>query len=171
MLGEMMIDFTQIKTGEDFELLCEDLLRAMGYTIEASVSRGPDLGRDIIVSKTVIDEMGFTESYRYLIECKHYARSGKSVQEADIGSPIARMSTHSCNRYILVTSTVPSEKVRAQLATIHNTVPAYKATVWAKNDLARFLEQHPDVWERHVSLTLITGTPVRLLASEVETWL
>lgn len=50
-------------------------------------------------------------------------------------------------------------------------MPGYKATVWARHDLARFLEQHPDVWERHVSLTLITGTSVRLLASEVETWL
>lgn len=166
-----MIDFTQIKTGEDFELLCEDLLQAMGYIIEASVSRGPDLGRDIIASRTVTDEMGFSESYRYLIECKHHAKSGKSVTEEHIGSPVARMGTHNCNRYILVTSTVPSEKVRAQLAAIHNTVPTYKATVWAKNDLARFLEQHPDVWQRHVSLTLITGTPVRLLASEVETWL
>jgi len=78
-----MFDFKRIESGEDFELLCEDLLQAMGYTVEASVSRGPDLGRDIIVSKTVTDEMGFTESYRYLIECKHYARSGKSVQEAD----------------------------------------------------------------------------------------
>jgi hypothetical protein len=51
---------------------------------------------------------------------------------------------------------------------IPNTVPGYKVTVWAKNDLVRFLEQHPDVWERHVSLMLITGTPVRLLASETE---
>ena len=29
-----MIDLTQIKTGEDFELLCEDLLQAMGFAIE-----------------------------------------------------------------------------------------------------------------------------------------
>lgn len=166
-----MIDFTQIKTGEDFELLCEDLLRAMGYAVEASVSRGPDLGRDIIVSKMVTDEMGFTENYRYLIECKHYAKSGKSVRESDIGNPIARMGTHSCNRYILITSTVPSEKVRAQLAAVHNTVPGYKATSWAKNDLVRFLELHPDVWERHVGMTLVSGTPVQLLTSEVETWL
>ena len=166
-----MFDFKQIESGEDFELLCEDLLQAMDYTVEASVSRGPDLGRDIIVSKTVTDEMGFTESYRYLIECKHYARGGKSVREADIGSPIARMGTHNCNRYILITSTVPSEKVRVQLAAIPNAVPHYKATVWDKNHLVRFLEQHPDVWERHVSLTLITGTPIRLLTSEVRTWL
>jgi hypothetical protein len=165
-----MIDFKQIKTGEDFELLCEDLLREMGYTIEASVSRGPDMGRDIIASKTVLDEMGFTEDYRYLVECKHYAKSGKSVQEADIGSPVARMSTHNCNRYILITSTIPSEKVRVQLKAVSNAVPDYKATAWARNHLTRFLEQHPDVWERHVSLELVTGTPAHLLASEVETW-
>ena len=29
----MHIDFTQIESGEDFELLCEDLLQAMGFTV------------------------------------------------------------------------------------------------------------------------------------------
>lgn len=166
-----MIDFSQISTGENFELLCEDLLQAMGYTLESTVSRGPDLGRDIIVSKRVRDEMNFDDDYRYLIECKHYAKSGRSVQEVDIGNPIARMGTHNCNRYILITSTVPSEKVRRQLESICNIVPSYKATVWAKNLLVRFLEQHPEIWQRHVSLALITGTPVRTLAGEVERWL
>ena len=109
----MPIDFTQIEP-EAFELLCEDLLQAMGFSIEAKVARGPDLGRDIIAAQTVTDRAGFSETHRYLVECKHYAKSEKSVQEADIGSPIARMGTHHCDRYILVTSTVPSEKMRAQ---------------------------------------------------------
>ena len=42
----MPIDFTQIDP-EEFELLCEDLLRALGFSIEAQVARGPDLGKDI----------------------------------------------------------------------------------------------------------------------------
>jgi len=109
----MPIDFTRIDT-EEFELLCEDLLQAMGFSIEAKVARGPDLGKDIIAAQTVADQAGFAETHRYLVECKHYAKSEKSVQEADIGSPVARMGTHRCDRYILVTSTVPSEKVRAQ---------------------------------------------------------
>lgn len=34
----MPIDFTQIESGEKFELLCEDLLQAMGFTIEAKIA-------------------------------------------------------------------------------------------------------------------------------------
>ena len=145
----MPIDFTQIESGEDFELLCEDLLRAMGFTIEAQVARGPDLGKDIIATRTATDLAGFSETHRYLIECKHYAKSGSSVREADIGSPIARMGTHNCDRYILATSTVPSEKVRVQLASIPNAVPGYRATTWSKGDLARLLDEHPDVRDRY----------------------
>ena len=52
----MPIDFTQIETGEDFELLCEALLRAMGFTIVQKVARGPDQGKDIVASKLVTDE-------------------------------------------------------------------------------------------------------------------
>jgi len=121
----------------------------MGFSIEAQVARGPDLGKDIIALQTVTDRAGFSETHRYLVECKHYAKSGKSVLERDIGSSIARMGTHSCDRYILVTSTVPSEKVRNQLASIPNTVSHYRATTWSKGDLARLLDEHPAVRERY----------------------
>jgi len=164
----MPIDFTQIESGEDFELLCEDLLRAMGFAIEAKVARGPDLGKDIITTQTVTDRAGFSETHRYLIECKHHAKGGKSVREEDIGSPIARMGTHNCDRYILVTSTVPSEKVRAQLAGIPNTVPHYRATVWHEGDLTRLLDQYPDVRERYFPSKPELPTPAGTLAETVE---
>jgi formylglycine-generating enzyme required for sulfatase activity len=163
----MPVDFTRIKTGEEFELLCEDLLQAMGFSIEAKVARGPDLGKDIIAAQTVTDRAGFAETHRYLIECKHYAKGGKSVQESDIGSPVARMGTHNCDRYILVTSTVPSEKVRAQLAGIPNAVSHYRATTWSKGDLARLLDQHPDVRERYFPSEAMP-TPAGSLAETVE---
>jgi hypothetical protein len=47
----MPIDFTQIESGEDFELPCEDLLRAMGFTIVHPPARGPEGGRDLITSE------------------------------------------------------------------------------------------------------------------------
>jgi predicted ATPase len=165
----MPIDFTQIESGEEFELLCEDLLQAMGFTIEAKVARGPGLGKDIIAAQTVADRVGFAETHRYLVECKHYAASGKSVQDRDIGSVVARMGTHDCDRYILVTSTVPSEKVRAQLAGIPNVVPHYRATTWSKGDLGRLLDEHPDVRERYFPPEVAPApTPAGALAERVE---
>jgi len=166
----MYIDFTQINP-EEFELLCEDLLQAMGFSIDAKVSRGPDLGKDIIATQTTIDQAGFSEAHRYLIECKHHAKSGRSVREKDIGSPIARMGTHDCDRYLLITSTVPSEQVRKQLVSVSNTVPNYKATTWSKGDLGRLLDGHPDVRERYFpSKVVLASTPAGSLAETVE-WL
>jgi formylglycine-generating enzyme required for sulfatase activity len=163
----MPIDFTQIESGEEFELLCEDLLQAMGFSIEAKVARGPDLGKDIIAAQTVTDRAGFSETHRYLVECKHYATSGRSVLERDIGSPVARMGTHGCDRYILVTSTVPSEKVCTQLAGMPHTVPHYRAMTWSKGDLARLLDEHPDVRERYFPSEAVP-TPASALAERVE---
>jgi formylglycine-generating enzyme required for sulfatase activity len=164
----MLIDFTQIDA-EEFELLCEDLLQAMGFSIEAKPARGPDLGKDIIAAQVVNDRAGFSETHRYLVECKHYAKSGTSVREADIGSPVARMGTHNCDRYILITSTVPSEKVRVQLDGIPNTVSHYRATTWSKGDLARLLDEHPDVRERYFpSAAPEAPSPARALAETVE---
>ena len=148
----MYIDFKLIESGEDFELLCEDLLRSMGYQIVAKVARGPDLGRDLIVSLKQIDPAGFDEEHRYLVECKHLAKSGVSVKEKDIGSPIARMGSHDCDRYLLITSTVPSEKVRVQLDGIPNTARTYRAQTWSKGDLRFYLALHPKVRDRHFPL-------------------
>jgi hypothetical protein len=164
----MPIDFTTIKSGEDFELLCEDLLQSMGFTIDAKVARGPDLGKDIVATRTVTDTLGFSETHRYLVECKHYAKS-KSVPGEVIGSPIARMGTHNCDRYVLATSTVPSEKVRVQLASISSTVSHYRATTWSKGNLLRLLNEHPDVRERYFpSPESETQTPAGSLAETVE---
>ena len=145
-----MYDLSLIKTGEDFELLCEDLLKALGFESEKESARGPDGGSDLIVSRGFTDEMGFAERHRYLVECKHFAKSKKSVREADIGNYVARMSRHGCTRYLLVTSSVPSETVRAQLAAIATTNPAYRALIWSKADLARLLQKHPAIWQTHV---------------------
>jgi formylglycine-generating enzyme required for sulfatase activity len=162
----LLIDFTQIKSGEEFELLCEDLLRAMGFAIEAKVARGSDLGKDIIATRTLTDLVGFSEVHRYLVECKHYAKSGKSVREPDIGSPIARMGTHNCDRYILATTTVPAEKTRVQLAGITNIVSTHQATAWHAGDLVRFLETYPNVRNRYFP-SASGSTPADELAATI----
>jgi len=148
----MYIDFKQIDSGEEFELLCEDLLRKMGYKIEEKVGRGPDLGKDLIVSYSSADPAGFKESHRYLVECKHFAKSGESVKEEHIGNVAARMATHRCDRYLLITSTVPAEKTRVQLAAMPQLNSSFKAETWSKGELRRLLLQHPDVRDLHIPL-------------------
>ena len=131
----MYIDFTRIKSGEEFELLCEDLLQADGFSIVEKVPRGPDLGKDLIATFVQTGPRGFEDSHRYLVECKHFAKSDESVKEHHIGCPMSRMCSHGCDRYLLITSTVPSEKVRHQLEGISNSPHHYKAAIWSKVDL------------------------------------
>jgi len=131
----MPIDFKQIESPEDFEHLCADLLRSMGYQIESGVGRGQDRGRDILASLTQHDAMGFRITHRYLIECKHHAQSDKSVKESEIGNVAGRMGVHSCDRYLLITSTAASENVLAILNALPNTSPRYQGLPWSRGDL------------------------------------
>src|SRR4051794_22482774 len=110
-----MLDFTKLNP-EEFEFLCEDLLRAQGFTIESRPGRGPDRGKDIIAVKHTTDLLGNLDEEKFLVECKHFAKSGKSVQEADIGNFLAKLSVHQANRFLVMTSTVPSQTVRDQLS-------------------------------------------------------
>ena len=88
-----MLAFAQIASGEDFELLCEEVLRTKGLRFHKRVSRGPDSGADIIAVHSSIDELGFTVKARILVECKHYARSGRSVRESQVGSFVERRTS------------------------------------------------------------------------------
>ena len=81
-----MSDLKSIKTGEQFEQFCEEMIRAKGLHIAVRPSRGPDAGADMIAVSTSVDELGFEQESRILIECKHYARSQRSVREADVGN-------------------------------------------------------------------------------------
>ena len=161
-----MYDLKSIKTGEEFELLCEDLLRAKGLDIQSRPSRGPDGGADMIVGMIETDGLGFRQESRILIECKHFAHSGRSVRESDIGSIIERTIRHNCNKYLLITSTLPSTSVSQQLRAIsQNPSINISAAVWAANDLQELLTQYPAVVQNHLTpkeKSQVTKTEVNL---------
>ena len=137
-----MVDFTQISS-EDLEFLTEDILKSLGYVIDSRPARGPDQGKDMIAIRDSIDAVGFKESERMLIECKHFAVSKRSVLEADIGNFDFKMMQHHANRYLLVTSTAVSETVKNQLqAFTEYGGNNRKATFWGKQDLVAFLQQN-----------------------------
>ena len=91
-----MIDFTLIKSGEEFEMFCEDLLKAKGYDIASRPARGPDGGKDMIISFEYTDPLGFNERLRILIECKHFAKSNRSVREEHVGNIVERTLANNC---------------------------------------------------------------------------
>jgi Restriction endonuclease len=73
------IDFTEIQTGELWELFAAEFLRTMGFSIDSQVGRGPDGGKDLIVSEDLPGKLG-RHPFRWLVSCKHFAGSLKSAR-------------------------------------------------------------------------------------------
>jgi len=145
----MKISFETISS-EEFEYLCEQLLEKKGFTITSRPARGPDQGRDLLVERYIVDDMGVRNREIWLIECKHFANSGKSVKENDIGNFDLKMRQHGANRYLLVTTTTVSETVKNQLQALSNDNSSNrKAIFWNRHDLDRFAEEYQTVFSRY----------------------
>ena len=155
------IDFT-VLDGEQFEELCEDLFKAMGYDDpppERS-GRGPDGGRDLMVTEHRISGiLGAPRRFRWLVECKNFAKSNKSVQPRDIGAITDKLALHNADGYLLVTTTIPSTSVEQTIRGIDDNerVPS-EATYWARPRLTEELLKHRHVYEKYF------GTPVTEVA-------
>jgi formylglycine-generating enzyme required for sulfatase activity len=163
----MPIDFTQIDSGEDFELLCEDLLQAMGFTIVQKAARGPDGGTDLIVSQTLTDMMGFAEQRKTVVQCKHWAKGGKAIPFTEVSNYREAMDQAKVRRYLLITSTLPTQDLQDKFKAVTETGD-YVAFIWSGNDLARLLDQHPGIRERHFPSEPGPRTPAGELAGTVE---
>ncbi|MFN8442040.1 MAG: restriction endonuclease [Caldilineaceae bacterium] len=143
------INFGSI-TPEAFEFMCEELLKAQGFVIDVRPSRGPDQGKDIIALRDITDNIGLTYKEIWLIECKHTAKSNRSVTESDIGNFETRMKLHGANRYLLVTSTTISETVKNQLKAVTEDPSSPRMAIfWSRYDLARFLEGNDSIVNRY----------------------
>lgn len=164
----MPIDLTTIESGESFELFCEDLLKAMDFAIVQSPARGPEGGKDLIVSEIVRDRMGLAEERKWLVQCKHYAKSDKAVGFKDVANYRDVMDRYGVRHYILITSTLPTEDLRAKFEAVSEKGD-YIAITWSKGDLLRLLDEHPDVRDRYFPPPeLGPPTPAGTLAERVE---
>ncbi|MBU0703343.1 MAG: SUMF1/EgtB/PvdO family nonheme iron enzyme [Chloroflexi bacterium] len=164
----MVIDFTEIESGEEFELLCEDLLRAMGFAIEHPPARGPEGGKDLIIGEVVRDKMGFAEERKTLVQCKHKAQSGRAVGFAEVANYRDAMDQYKVRRYLLITSTLPTEDLRTKFEATSKKGD-YVALTWAKNYLARLLDEHSAVRDRYFPPEEVeTPTPAGSLSETVE---
>ena len=143
-----MLDLSLIKNSDDFELFCEDILKAIGFTIVSRPARGPGQGKDIISLRTVDDEFDGRQIQRFLVECKHFAASGKSVYESDTKNILERTIRNGCDHYLLITSTEAGVTVRDQIEGINNSKDTViRATSWYKNDLIKKIYENPSIWE------------------------
>lgn len=110
----MILDFKEIpkaNTGngeqDTFELFARDFLEILGYKIIQNPDRGADGKKDLIVQESRQGLSGTTH-IKWLVSCKHYAHSGKSVSDTDEPNILDRVSTHGCDGFIGFYSTLPA---------------------------------------------------------------
>jgi putitive lysogenic conversion protein (hypothetical protein) len=99
-------DFFKGISYEYWEFFAADFLGAKGYIIESPPARGADNGKDMIVS--------FKEK-RYIVSCKHFIHSNKSVTEKDEASFLERTKQHKANGFIGFYSTLVSQNLLDRL--------------------------------------------------------
>jgi hypothetical protein len=144
-----VLDFTEIATGEEFELLVRDMLMAMDYRVAWS-GRGADQGKDLLVDEPGDGNFG-AKSRRWLVSCKHNAlandKKGRSVSADDIGSMggiVDTVDEHSASGFLVACSTQPSSGLVQRLSAIeiNKKVPTH---YWDSETLRRLLNT-PACW-------------------------
>ncbi|HBC98190.1 MAG TPA: hypothetical protein DC053_00555 [Lachnoclostridium sp.] len=115
-----MIDFKELSVdGDDFELLVRELLYNKGLEVYWS-GKGADGGKDLLCIETQMSCFKET-SRRWLIQCKHNAKSGRAVNKSDLDSVVDSCIEHDATGYLLVCSTFPSSSLVKRLEEIQNT--------------------------------------------------
>ncbi len=105
-----MIDFSELPTdGIKFEQLIRELLIRCGFEVHWT-GVGPDAGRDLVVIEKSDGPLAPFER-KWLVSCKHYAKSGKSVGLSDINGIVDACQAVDAQGFLLVCSTQPSAAV------------------------------------------------------------
>src|SRR5690242_12676952 len=94
-----MIDWTEIPDGDSWELFARDFLAELGLVIDIGPGRGADAGRDLLVSEQLRGRLG-TRKFTWLVSCKHFATSGKSVGPNDETNITDRIRRHNANGFL-----------------------------------------------------------------------
>lgn len=121
-------DFFHEMTPEEWEYFAIDLLSSIGYFVLRFPSRGPDGGKDGLVS---------SNGKTYLVSCKHYIESGKAVGVNDEPSIIDRMVQNQSSGFIGIYSTVLSTALDERFTSL--TKSGYECIAYDRNKISNFL--------------------------------
>lgn len=102
-----MIDYTEIKGGDAWEAFCRDYLVAMGLVVDTPPGRGPDGGRDLIVTEQLKGHLA-SRPFVWLVSCKHYAVSGAAIGTEIEQNITDRMQHHGAAGFLGFYSTLAS---------------------------------------------------------------
>jgi hypothetical protein len=160
-----MLNFQELPPdGQDFELLVREIMFREGFHVEWS-GRGADGGRDLVCTESRRTILG-TTSTRWLVQCKHFAHSGKSVGIGDLDDIVSSAAQHKCSGYLLACSTVPSSGVVQRLEAISaNQELRLTTNFWDAVQIERMLAT-PLMWRIAQRFFPKTATGFEIYATE-----
>jgi len=144
------IDFKEIpsakggQVGQDaWALFAREFFAALHLDIEKGPDRGPDSGRDLVITEKRKGLLG-SGQHKWLVSCKHYAHSNKSVPNGDEPDILGRVGRFKADGFIGFYSTIPS-------AELNRTLESYKSQinviVYDSASIERMLLNNPDLKE------------------------
>jgi hypothetical protein len=114
-----MLDFTELsEDGHDLEVMTRELLFSLGYPVAWS-GAGPDGGRDLTVTEPG-DQLFGSQARKWLVSCKDFARSGRSVGVNDLTGFVDACQGHGAEGFLLVCTTHPSAGLITRLEGVQN---------------------------------------------------
>lgn len=117
----MSIDFKEIKVDSDsdkdnWELFAEAFLTILNYKVISQPNRGRDGGVDLIVEENIEN----SKTIRWLVSCKNFAKSGKSVTKTHELDIYDRLINNSCNGFLAFYSTIANSSLLEPLNNLKN---------------------------------------------------
>ncbi|MCL7944787.1 restriction endonuclease [Marinobacter sp. ATCH36] len=113
-----MIDFSELPSnGTKFEQLVRELFIRSGFEVHWT-GVGPDAGRDLVVTEKAEGHLA-PFNRKWLVSCKHYANSGKSVGLQDVADVTDACAAVDAQGFLLACSTQPSSTVVRRLEEIN----------------------------------------------------
>ena len=137
-----MIDLSEIEAGGDgfrFERFVESLLECLGWRVLKGAGVGPDGGRDILAARTEESATGRVRERTYVVQCKHYGGSGRSVGQDEVSDCITQPARHCGQGWLLVTSSRLTEGAVQSIDAARSTKPEFEFGYWDSAHLERFL--------------------------------
>lgn len=98
-----MIDYTELKDGNSFELLMRDLLQRYVYNVYWT-GKGIDCGKDLVLIEKINGTFAAHEE-KWVVQCKNNAMSGTSVSFNDLGNVVGICSSCNASGYLIACTT------------------------------------------------------------------
>jgi hypothetical protein len=165
-----MVNFKEIsyKT-DDWELFARDFLVEQGFFIESPPDRGADSGKDMLVSEELKGNLGLYR-FRWLVSCKHFAHSSKSVKETDEKNILDRIKSFKADGFLGFYSTLPSAGLNRRLNYLRENTDIKDYKIFDKRLIEKNLLSigYSEILQRYLPLSYQQIKPLQLVLDNYE---